>query len=68
MKWWGWLPLKAKQIFKIIFTFSDLSLDGVVVILGTLGEDVFDAAGLARVKKSVAMKVVRLKEFDPEKM
>ena len=62
------MPLKAKQIFKIIFTFSDLSLDGVVVILGTLGEDVFDAAGLARVKKSVAMKVVRLKEFDPEKM
>jgi hypothetical protein len=49
------------------FAFSDLSFDGVVVVLGTLGKDVLRTAGLARVQKPVTMKVVRLKEFDPAK-
>jgi hypothetical protein len=38
--------LKFKNEMKS-FAFSDLSFDGVVVVLGTLGKDVLRTAGLA---------------------
>jgi hypothetical protein len=44
---------------------SYLGLDGVVVVLSALGEDVLDTAGLARVEEAIAVKVVRLEELDP---
>lgn len=46
---------------------EDLGLDAVVVVLGALREDVFDAAGLARVEQTIPVEVVRLEKFYPGK-
>ena len=63
------LITKGVQICKGVWdSLPDLSFDGVVVVLGTLGEDVLNTTGLAHVKQTVPMEVMRLKEFDPEKI
>ena len=53
---------------RISHALANLSLDGVVIILGALGEDVFVAARFTGMEKPVAVEIVRLKEFDPEKI
>lgn len=50
---------------RICHAYHDLRLDAVVVVLGALCKDVLHAAGLARVKQTVPVEVVRLEKLDP---
>ncbi len=47
-------------------TLLYLGFNGIVIFLGTIGEDILNSSRLARMQESVSVKVVRLKELDPE--